>query len=451
MSQIYVDAAQVVGRVKDQHKGLGSNFSNNAVFALASQTILFYDVLIELLGKAGVFADKEGKKIGKNLLCVMAYDLLLSEGGSIRGGGKSKSVLLSFKTRLASELARLKIARRAVTNEDLLPETVSIASFARLNRVVFRQTSSAAVEMMEKEFELKFGGVIDPGSEWERLLATQKTHFYADAHLSDLFVFGPAVSTLGKSKLVESGVLILQQKSSCFPAVLAVENRTFLCGLDACAAPGNKTCHLLACLGPAGKVFACEKDEERSKLLKSRMEQLGCSSGVEVAKVDFLSWTPPDEAQVAVCDPSCSGSGMVQRGGPQHMPPGRLEALASFQQSVVLHAMSFRNVKRVVYSTCSIHEIENEGVVRSVLAANKEFALNPCPMPIWPSRGLGDDCKGCIRVDAATHRTIGFFVAVFDRIANEERQLDNHGQEPEKKKRKKKKNKNKNKNQNQNK
>ena len=40
----------------------------------------------------------------------------------------------------------------------------------------------------------------------------------------------------------------------------------------------------------------------------------------------------------------------------------RLSKLASFQSVILKKALSFPNVKRVVYSTCSIHDIENEMV-----------------------------------------------------------------------------------------
>jgi putative methyltransferase len=134
----------------------------------------------------------------------------------------------------------------------------------------------------------KFHGFFDlfsTGKEWDRLLSVQKTHFFSDIHIPDLFVFGPAIDVLGKSKLVEKGVLVLQQKSSCFPAVLATENRfvlfcfvlffffffivwfkrLFRAGIDACAAPGNKTSHLLALLGSEGRVWVSKTKNERKK------------------------------------------------------------------------------------------------------------------------------------------------------------------------------------------
>lgn len=90
MSQIYVDAAKVVSRVVDQKKGYGSNFANNAVFALASQTVRYVSVLKDILTKAGCFADRDCRKFPVNLLLVMAYDLLMSDDQTIRGGKEEK-------------------------------------------------------------------------------------------------------------------------------------------------------------------------------------------------------------------------------------------------------------------------------------------------------------------------------------------------------------------------
>jgi hypothetical protein len=59
-------------------------------FALSSQTVRYMDVLVELLTKAGVFADRECRKFPRNLLLVMAYDLLMSDDQTIRGGEEQK-------------------------------------------------------------------------------------------------------------------------------------------------------------------------------------------------------------------------------------------------------------------------------------------------------------------------------------------------------------------------
>jgi 16S rRNA C967 or C1407 C5-methylase (RsmB/RsmF family) len=82
----------------------------------------------------------------------------------------------------------------------------------------------------------------------------------------------------------------------------------------------------------------------------------------------------------------------------------RVQQLAEFQKSAICHAFSFPKVKRVVYSTCSIYEAENESVIASVLdkARDAGFVLEPA-MPEWHRRGnvtslLGEEAKKVLRV-----------------------------------------------------
>ena len=52
--------------------------------------------------------------------------------------------------------------------------------------------------------------------------------------------------------------------------------------------------------------------------------------------------------------------------------------LSAFQVSVVLHALSFPSVNRVVYSTCSVNQQENEDVVFRILSQVKDtFMVKP--------------------------------------------------------------------------
>ncbi|CAD5211626.1 unnamed protein product [Bursaphelenchus okinawaensis] len=75
------------------------------------------------------------------------------------------------------------------------------------------------------------------------------------------------------------------------------------------------------------------------------------------------------------------------------------------------------NVKRVVYSTCSVYEQENEGVVQEVLAEDwvKEKYELVDPMPSWKSRGKDgyEFSSLCLRADPKVDLTTGFFVALF--------------------------------------
>ena len=108
----------------------------------------------------------------------------------------------------------------------------------------------------------------------------------------------------------------------------------------------------------------------------------------------------------------------------------RLQKLSAFQKHILSHALRFPKVQKVVYSTCSVHQEENEDVVMAALAqkdidtkwriASREEAL-----PSWPLRGRDasgsssatqEQLDGIIRCDRSMG-THGFFVAVLVRKA----------------------------------
>ncbi|KAG4917458.1 hypothetical protein JHK85_055739 [Glycine max] len=95
----------------------------------------------------------------------------------------------------------------------------------------------------------------------------------------------------------------------------------------------------------------------------------------------------------------------------------RLNKLTTFQRKALQHALLFPAVERIVYSTCSINQIENDDVIKSVLpiAESNGFQLAK-PFSEWQCRGLpvfeGSECL--VRTDPAKHGE-GFFIALFTR------------------------------------
>ncbi|KAH1244618.1 putative 28S rRNA (cytosine-C(5))-methyltransferase [Glycine max] len=192
--------------------------------------------------------------------------------------------------------------------------------------------------------------------------------------------------------------------------------------LDACAAPGNKTVHLAALMKRKGKIIACELQRERIKRLKDTIKLSGASN-IQVLNDDFLNQNPKDpsysKVKAILLDPSCSGSGtaasrldhlLPSKAAGQDTDTERLNKLATFQRKALQHALLFPAVERIVYSTCSINQIENEDVIKSVLpiAESNGFQLAK-PFPEWQCRA---ECL--VRTDPAKHGE-GFFIALFTR------------------------------------
>lgn len=152
---------------------------------------------------------------------------------------------------------------------------------------------------------------------------------HIDRHIPNLVAIA-ASTRLSKSYAYLNGLIILQDKASCFPAYLLDPKRAEGEIIDACAAPGNKTTHLAMLLQgettssdiPHPKILACELDKGRSVTLQAMVAMAGAQNLVTVrAEQDFLKLNHRDEKislarnQVGslLLDPSCSGSGIVGR------------------------------------------------------------------------------------------------------------------------------------------
>ena len=233
-----------------------------------------------------------------------------------------------------------------------------------------------------------------------------------DTLIPNLYKISPPLST-------PIDTLLAQDKPSCFPAFILNPPEKSVC-IDACAAPGNKTTHLATIMKNTGLIYAFDKDKKRAELLKSSVNKYKATN-IHVIHGDYLASDPNDplfnEVTHILCDPSCSGSGILERQNAQEKhDASRLRMLSSFQKKVVCHSMKFPNVQRVSYSTCSINNEENEEVVRAILDENPEFTLENI-IPEWPRRGIQIDDKYpyqyCVRVDPKEDHMTGFFVALF--------------------------------------
>lgn len=233
-----------------------------------------------------------------------------------------------------------------------------------------------------------------------------------------------------KLEAYRTGSIFVQNLASCIPAyVLSPPKRATV--IDACAAPGNKATHLAMLMQNRGRVFAVEKSQQRFRTLRETVEKSGAENIVTV-NCDFLVLDADgvDEILSAthiLVDPSCSGSGLPRiedadsgggadaegEGAEASEPPAdsRLRALADFQLRVLKKALGYPKVQKVVYSTCSVHEIENEAVVKLALKSSPEFCTE-LALPAWRTRGrpgyaFSDDVIRC----SPGPETHGFFVA----------------------------------------
>ena len=159
-----------------------------------------------------------------------------------------------------------------------------------------------------------------------------------------------------------------------------------LCGIkkgdyviDVCAAPGGKSIHIAELLDGSGMVEARDLTGYKVGLIEENIKRHGLTNMKAVqmdAAVDDAA--SHGRADVLICDLPCSGLGVMGRKTDirYKMTPEKAKELAKLQRQIL--SVVHKYVKpegTLVYSTCTIHEEENEKNVKWFLENYPEFEL----------------------------------------------------------------------------
>jgi len=145
--------------------------------------------------------------------------------------------------------------------------------------------------------------------------------------------------------------------------------------LDACAAPGGKTCLILETEPKIKHLLAVDQDPDRSQHITQNLVrlQLQNTAQVQIQAADFTTisewWDGPFFDRILL-DAPCTGSGVIRRHPDIKML--RIEddvvALSQRQLKMLEVAWSVLNSGgRLLYATCSIFKVENEQLIAHFL------------------------------------------------------------------------------------
>lgn len=182
--------------------------------------------------------------------------------------------------------------------------------------------------------------------------------------------------------------------------------------LDACAAPGGKTAHLLE--RADADVLALDIAAERLTPVVETLRRLGLTAATAVADAtrvaDWWDGTPFDAVLI---DAPCSGTGVIRR-HPDIPWLRRVDDIPrlAHAQTALLDALwpTIRPGGRLVYATCSILTAENAAVV-DAWAASQPDAMAVSPGDWGQPAGSG-------RRIAPGGDQDGFFYARFDKAGS---------------------------------
>ena len=221
------------------------------------------------------------------------------------------------------------------------------------------------------------------------------------------FAGSPAASAAFKK-----GLFHVQGLASQF-AALCVDAQPGQQVLDLCAAPGGKSLTLAEAMQDKGQLVSGEFVPARVPLLQQAFDRCGITCAVAVendATQHNSDWPTFDRV---LCDVPCSGLGVIaKKPDIRYKDLDGIENLLAAQQKILQNgADSLAENGRLVYSTCTVNDKENQAQVEKFLSANPDFHV---VLPKTAVPGADITPLGTLFLPHRTG-TDGFFAAILER------------------------------------
>ena len=160
--------------------------------------------------------------------------------------------------------------------------------------------------------------------------------------------------------------------------------------LDACAAPGGKTTHILE-IEPSCHLTAIDINEKRLMKVEDNLKRLQMKASLQSADLTSLEWWDGNLFDCILLDAPCSASGVIRRHPDIKIlrQPNDIAQLHQIQIAMLENLWKCLKPKgTLVYATCSIFHRENDAVIDAFLQNNHAF-IEECDLPNWRKTQFG--------------------------------------------------------------
>lgn len=216
------------------------------------------------------------------------------------------------------------------------------------------------------------------------------------------------------------GYFYIQEAASMLPPVI-LEPQPGETVLDIAASPGSKTTQMAAMMQNTGAILANDQGM-RLRPLGINVQKTGCRN-VVLTNMDGRRLREINADRV-LADVPCSATGTIQRSlkAASMWNPRTLPKLQKLQFELAKTAYAcLKPGGRMVYSTCTLEPLENEGVVSKLVELGARVL--PINLPIkreQPFTAFHDvtfhpSVQHCLRIHPYTNHTEGFFVALLEK------------------------------------
>ncbi|MCC0672400.1 16S rRNA (cytosine(967)-C(5))-methyltransferase RsmB [Clostridioides sp. ES-S-0145-01] len=223
------------------------------------------------------------------------------------------------------------------------------------------------------------------------------------------------LKNIENNELFKAGLFTIQDISSMIVGKVINPKEDSLI-LDVCSAPGGKSTHLATLMNNTGQVIARDIFEHKLKLIKATVNRLGlknvCVEGFDASEIDENSINKFD---YVLADVPCSGLGIIRRKPEiKYKKEEELEDITSIQKKILENASKYVKIGgTLVYSTCTVQDMENINIITSFIEEYNNFELTPIDTV---NVDLDNQDKGYLKIYPNIHSIDGFFIAKLKRI-----------------------------------
>jgi 16S rRNA (cytosine967-C5)-methyltransferase len=163
--------------------------------------------------------------------------------------------------------------------------------------------------------------------------------------------------------------------------------------LDACAAPGGKTGHLLEC-HPGAQVLALDVDPVRCERIQQNLDRLKVKAQIVAADAaQPADWWDGQSFDGILLDAPCTASGIGRR----HPDVRWLRRESDVAQLAAIQAKLLKALwplvkpgGRLLYCTCSVFKAEGESQIQTFVQHNTDAQILPSPGHLTPSSATSE-------------------------------------------------------------
>ena len=163
--------------------------------------------------------------------------------------------------------------------------------------------------------------------------------------------------------------------------------------LDACAAPGGKTGHLLEHMPGLAELVALDRELKRIKLIRENLTRLGLSANTIIGDAaNPAPWWDGRPFERILADVPCSATGVIRRHPDIKIrrQPEDLVRLATTQESILDGLWPLlKPGGKLLYITCSILPVENENQMTAFLRRHPDATEETLLLNVGQARAVG--------------------------------------------------------------